>query len=421
MFGLIKKENMKKIMLVYLLSLSAFVQTASFKAQMRQAQLASQVDQLLLLLRNIASENLDRNFQAPEHSRAQQPQMHQGGGGGGGAKEDDAERAQRLGFDADELRGYGLDEESINQQRDQFLRKHKRQQEQKQERQRQEEEARQQQEQKEEAKRAARMIRNMYFKTMNGANVQLQKFDLSLGFKALLVEALKQAGFRDGKIVYGGEIVSESNFDWYVDIQLKSEHSGNIIQILNQEEQDLLDRESKARQEERRQRAEEKRQQEQERQRQRQEEDRQRQEAEAQARAAQEKVQRERAAQQQAAAEPVAKGSSIPVDVTKDFSLLNNKNMRIGWESVSNMTKKRALEIFGLSETATKKDIKKAYRKLSLIFHPDKNVKKSDKENKIIGEQFKLVNAVNEFLNNISDAHWQNYDNLLQQNYPDYY
>ena len=49
-------------------------------------------------------------------------------------------------------------------------------------------------------------------------------------------------------------------------------------------------------------------------------------------------------------------------------------DQRLTWENRNTISldRRRALKIFNLAETATPSDIRKAYRRLSLIHHPDK-------------------------------------------------
>lgn len=61
------------------------------------------------------------------------------------------------------------------------------------------------------------------------------------------------------------------------------------------------------------------------------------------------------------------------------------------------MTQKNYYDILGLQKNATQEEIKQAYRKLSLKFHPDKN-----DGDKFLEEMFKNINEANEVLSDIS-------------------
>ena len=60
-------------------------------------------------------------------------------------------------------------------------------------------------------------------------------------------------------------------------------------------------------------------------------------------------------------------------------------------------------EILGLQRTATQDEIKLAYRKLSLKFHPDQN-----QGDQFLAEMFKKINEANEILSNPEKR--KNYD-----------
>lgn len=57
--------------------------------------------------------------------------------------------------------------------------------------------------------------------------------------------------------------------------------------------------------------------------------------------------------------------------------------------------KKNYYDILGIAEDANEDDIKKAYRKLAMKYHPDRNRDNAEAE-----EKFKEVNEANEVLSN---------------------
>lgn len=58
----------------------------------------------------------------------------------------------------------------------------------------------------------------------------------------------------------------------------------------------------------------------------------------------------------------------------------------------------KALRVLGLDESADSEDIKKAYRRLSLKYHPDRNMDKSEEERKEAERKFKEVVAAKQLL-----------------------
>lgn len=57
-----------------------------------------------------------------------------------------------------------------------------------------------------------------------------------------------------------------------------------------------------------------------------------------------------------------------------------------------------ALKVLGLGENATKEDIKTAYRRLSLKYHPDRNLDKSDREREEAERLFKEIVGAKQIL-----------------------
>ena len=67
--------------------------------------------------------------------------------------------------------------------------------------------------------------------------------------------------------------------------------------------------------------------------------------------------------------------------------------------SSSNMTnKENALNVLGLNQNVTLKEIKKAYRKLAMIHHPDKFIQEGENELRLAQERFLKIQEAYEFL-----------------------
>lgn len=75
---------------------------------------------------------------------------------------------------------------------------------------------------------------------------------------------------------------------------------------------------------------------------------------------------------------------------------------------------KNYYEILGVDKNATEKDIKKAFKKLSLKWHPDKWATASDAEKKEAEERFKDINEAHSILSDKEKR--QNYDNFGDPN-----
>src|SRR4051794_31109881 len=72
------------------------------------------------------------------------------------------------------------------------------------------------------------------------------------------------------------------------------------------------------------------------------------------------------------------------------------------------MSKKKYYDILGVSEDASETEIKKAYRKLALKWHPDRWVGKPESEKKVAEEKFKEINEAHGVLSDPKKR--QNYD-----------
>jgi DnaJ-class molecular chaperone len=62
------------------------------------------------------------------------------------------------------------------------------------------------------------------------------------------------------------------------------------------------------------------------------------------------------------------------------------------------MTSKNYYDILGVGQTASDDEIKKAYRKLAIKWHPDKHIKDTEAEKKIVEDRFKEINRAYEVL-----------------------
>ena len=62
-----------------------------------------------------------------------------------------------------------------------------------------------------------------------------------------------------------------------------------------------------------------------------------------------------------------------------------------------------ALKVLGLSSNATKEDVKHAYRRLSLKYHPDRNLDKSENEKQEAERKFKEIVAAKQLLDSLQN------------------
>lgn len=76
--------------------------------------------------------------------------------------------------------------------------------------------------------------------------------------------------------------------------------------------------------------------------------------------------------------------------------------------------KKNYYDILGVSKNATKKEISKAFKKLSLQWHPDKWINGTEEEKKNAEEKFKEINEANSILSD--DKKRKNYDMFGSEN-----
>ena len=62
------------------------------------------------------------------------------------------------------------------------------------------------------------------------------------------------------------------------------------------------------------------------------------------------------------------------------------------------MSKRDYYEVLGVSKQASESEIKKAYRKLAMKYHPDKQNAKSDEDKKKAEERFKEISSAYDIL-----------------------
>lgn len=74
------------------------------------------------------------------------------------------------------------------------------------------------------------------------------------------------------------------------------------------------------------------------------------------------------------------------------------------------MNKRDYYEVLGIDKKASSSEIKKAFKKLAILFHPDKQASKSDEEKKEAEEKFKEINEAYGILNDKEKR--QQYDNF---------
>ena len=76
---------------------------------------------------------------------------------------------------------------------------------------------------------------------------------------------------------------------------------------------------------------------------------------------------------------------------------------------------KNYYDILGVKKDASKDDIRRAFKKLSLKYHPDKHINDSEEDKKKAEEKFKEINEAYETLSD--DKKRQEYDNPIPEGF----
>ena len=76
---------------------------------------------------------------------------------------------------------------------------------------------------------------------------------------------------------------------------------------------------------------------------------------------------------------------------------------------------KNYYDILGVKKDASKDDIRRAFKKLSLKYHPDKHINDSEEDKKKAEEKFKEINEAYETLSD--DKKRQEYDNPISEGF----
>lgn len=72
-------------------------------------------------------------------------------------------------------------------------------------------------------------------------------------------------------------------------------------------------------------------------------------------------------------------------------------------------------EVLGVGRNATEKEIRSAYKKLALIYHPDKNIEKSESEKELLQEKFKEISWAKETLIALKEARARTQRDLVSE------